>query len=314
MVLPGLNGDRGTVPAPESMATSPKRSNRLHNFNLPHLKWGSQKYLRCTNSAGSSRSSSGDRRSSVSMSDESPPRRKRETEQERNHSVAKMPRSRINGKGRSGADGVKDGIEAMRQKLMFDLKTEADKMKDAILRNKEDEKMNVEEDENERESPPLLAADGARTWNLRTRRAEWKIPFSDGGLGGGSEKPLKIDENSSPARTDGGTVKLLKLRSNSNKSAPRPKFSLQLSRKEVEEDFIKMVGHRPPRRPNKRPSSIRKQLDGLVPGSWLTEVTADLYKVAEDAGNGKARQSGKGKGKGKGKDKMLVSSDSDEES
>ncbi|MED6188586.1 hypothetical protein PIB30_087267 [Stylosanthes scabra] len=308
MVLPG---DRGTIQPPESMATSPNRSNRLHNFNLPYLKWGSQKHLRCTNSAaGASGSSSGDRRSPVSMSDDSPPRRKRETEQERNHSVgSKMTRPRINGKSRSGAaDGVKDGIEAMRQKLMFDLKTEADKMKDAILRNKEDDKMKVEEEEEkERESPPPSVTEGAKTWNLRTRRAEWKIPSS----GGGSEKRLKIDEKSSPARTDGGAVKLLKLRSNSDKSAPRPKFSIQLSKKEIEEDFMKMVGHRPPRRPNKRPRSVRKQLDGLVPGLWLTEVTPDLYKVAEDAGNGKVRQSGKGKGKGK--DKMLVSSDSDDE-
>ena len=45
----------------------------------------------------------------------------------------------------------------------------------------------------------------------------------------------------------------------------------------------------------------------LFPGLWLTEVTADMYKVPEDTGNGKARQSGKGKGK-------MPLAESDEES
>ena len=183
-----------------------------------------------------------------------------ESEPETNHAIgSRMPKPRINGSGGDG-DGLKDGIEAMRQKLMLDLKTEADKMKDAILRNEEDDEKE-EEEEKERESPAAAATECFRKWNLRTRRAECKGPLA----GGGSEKGLKIDEKkpifSSPAGTDGGAVKLPKLRSNCDKTTPRPKFSLQLSKKEIEEDFMKMVGHRPPRRPNRRPKAVQKQLD-----------------------------------------------------
>ena len=39
------------------------------------------------------------------------------------------------------------------------------------------------------------------------------------------------------------------------------KFSLSLSKEEIEEDFMKMVGHLPPRKPNKRPKAVQKDLD-----------------------------------------------------
>ncbi|OMO63500.1 hypothetical protein COLO4_32388 [Corchorus olitorius] len=48
-----------------------------------------------------------------------------------------------------------------------------------------------------------------------------------------------------------------------------------------------MAGHRPPRRPKKRSRHVQKQLDSLFPGLWLTEVTADFYKVPESVENGK---------------------------
>ncbi|PKU84887.1 uncharacterized protein LOC110098950 [Dendrobium catenatum] len=40
-----------------------------------------------------------------------------------------------------------------------------------------------------------------------------------------------------------------------------PKFSISLSRKEIEEDFIAITGSRPSRRPTKRPKHIQQQLD-----------------------------------------------------
>ncbi|XP_076941707.1 uncharacterized protein LOC143611384 [Bidens hawaiensis] len=61
----------------------------------------------------------------------------------------------------------------------------------------------------------------------------------------------------------------------------RAKFSVPLSRREMEKDFEDMGERRLPRKPKKRPKSIQNHLDTLFPGLWLTEIHADLYRVSE---------------------------------
>ncbi|KAJ1398310.1 hypothetical protein SESBI_31150 [Sesbania bispinosa] len=90
-------------------------------------------------------------------------------------------------------------------------------MKDAILRNEE-----------EQEAEARVPAEDMRPWNLRTRRAECKAPVA-----ASAEKKRGCI---SPARND-GAVNLPKLRSASEKTTRREKFSVQLSRKEVEGRF-----------------------------------------------------------------------------
>lgn len=147
-----------------------------------------------------------------------------------------------------GDDDDDEGIEVVRKKLVLDLKNAADRMKNEILRTNEDDEERKEQE-------------GARPWNLRTRREEFKVPV------GGAKKRLKVEDKkpncSSPARTNGnGAVKLPNLRSNSEKKTQqRVKFSLQLSKKEIDEDFIAMVGRRPPRRPIKRSKDVQRQID-----------------------------------------------------
>ncbi|CAL0314000.1 unnamed protein product [Lupinus luteus] len=313
MVLLGLAEDRVPIPVPAYMATTPKRSNRLHNFTLPSsLKWGSQRYLRCANSSAAANaetdaSGSRDRRSPASWSDDSTANWMMEFKTERNVRSSRMRKPRID-----GGDGDNDeGIDAVRKKLVLDLKTAAEKMKDEILRKEVEEEEKEEERESSQPPPP---AEQARPWNLRTRRREEIKPFFSA-VGNG--KRLKIEEkkpnSSSPLRNNingngnsVGAVKLPKLRSNCEKTKQREKFSVQLSKKEIEEDFAAMVGRRPPRRPIKRPRDVQRQMDTLFPGLWLTEVTADLYKVTEasENGGGKVR---------KGKGKMHLSESDDEE-
>ncbi|CAL0311981.1 unnamed protein product [Lupinus luteus] len=308
MVLPALAEDRGQIPAPANMAMTPKRSNRLHNFTLPSLRWGGQRYLRCANSSSAATteddaSGSRDRRSPASGSDDSTANWTMEFKPERNARSSRIPKPRICG----GNGDNYDGIDAVRKKLVLDLKTAAEKMKDEILRKKakQDEK-----EEEERESSPPPPAMESRPWNLRTRRRdEIKPPVASVGNG----KRLKIEEkkpnSSSPVKTNGncdsnnGAVRLPRLRSNSEKTKQRKKFCVQLSKKEIEEDFEAMIGRRPPRRPMKRPKYVQKQMDTLFPGLWLTEVTADWYKVPESPE--KVR---------KGKGKMHFSESDDEES
>ncbi|TKY69340.1 heat shock cognate 70 kDa protein [Spatholobus suberectus] len=257
MVLRGSEEQRGA----KYMAASPKRSNPLHNFSLPFLKWGTQRKMRCATASAFAAGS--DRRSSAPNSDESTATWHKALE------PASGEKLRLVG---NGGGGDEDGIAVVRQKLILDLKTEADRMKDAILRNEEE---------------------AVRPWNLRKRRAKVEAPVHAGDGRKVSKTDDKKRNHSSPARHDGAS-KLPQLRSGSDRTE-RVKFSLQLSKKEIEEDFMAMLGQRPPRRPNKRPKVVQKQLDTLFPGLWLTEVTADSYKVIEAAENGKVRHNGKRK-------------------
>ncbi|KAH0919725.1 hypothetical protein HID58_027385 [Brassica napus] len=87
----------------------------------------------------------------------------------------------------------------------------------------EEEKTSKKEGERE-VSPP---------WNLRKRRAACKAPATD------SEGIQKEEEE----------------------NGVRLKFNPTLTKKEVEDDFIAMTGHKPPRRPKKRPRNVQKQID-----------------------------------------------------
>ncbi|PQQ04517.1 uncharacterized protein Pyn_37160 [Prunus yedoensis var. nudiflora] len=284
MVYIGVSEERERVAA-KSMAMGSERTKPLHNFNLPwDLKWGNQKHLRCMKVSSDAGGSTGeasavDRRSSAQRLESSVMMtRPRESEFEKRRFRA--PRPRIEN------DDAEEGIEAVRKKLMFDLKTAADKMKDAILREEEvavaaaDTDMAADGEDvemaEEGESSPAAAAE-VRPWNLRTRRAACKAP-----LGGGGAKGLRIEEkkaNYLPLRSEG----------NNGVKSPRPKekekgeakFAVSLTKKEIEDDFMVMLGHRPPRRPKKRPRNVQKQLDTLFPGMWLTEVSAETYKVPE---------------------------------
>ncbi|MCD9645963.1 hypothetical protein HAX54_035403 [Datura stramonium] len=274
------------------MAMGPERSKPLHNFTLPYgLKWGNQRYLRCAKVESNGEISAIHRRSYGS---ESIGRRMEPEMVDQRGSNDRFSR-----KFRSpGKEDAGEGIGAVREKLMFDLLTEADKMKDAIF------KEGIEEQPKKEVSPSPLpatattltnAADLSRPWNLRTRRAACKEPngfisgAGAGGSGGGSKGGLKIDTNRTnaplPLRTENKSTNLRSGAAGASsvgEKRERVKFSVPLSRREIEEDFMTMVGHRPPRRPKKRAKLVQKNLDTLFPGLWLTEITADLYKVPED--------------------------------
>lgn len=314
-----------------------ERSKPLHNFMLPCLKWGSQKHLRCMKVNSNGVQVSGvNRQSHSSRSEESTESRSRESGLEMRMFLKdlemrpKVSKSRI-----KKTDD--DGIEAVREKLMFDLKTAADKMKEAILSKEAavagegtEGKKNDSAGMEETPAAVALSMAEARPWNLRTRRAACKAPNVDGG----GSKNLKIDEkksnSDSPLRSDGG-AKSPRLKIGPEKKK-KVKLVVPLSKREIDEDFMEMVGLRPPRRPKKRTRIVQKQLDvssfkfplflvnfravfkfkfsnllldflfaekfenqrliftilqTLFPGLWLSEITADLYKVSELPENGK---------------------------
>ncbi|KAK2982541.1 hypothetical protein RJ640_026674, partial [Escallonia rubra] len=292
----------------------------LHNFDdTAWLKWGSQRVLRCMRVGGCDGISAVDRRSLGLIGG----RRGEEEEFERRRAVVDRRDERQSFKvvlpverRKSAAaviDGGDGGIEAVRTKLMFDLQAAADKIKDAILR----EGLAAEGGEEEEQQPPPAAVEEelpqaveeelpqaveeelpapaetevVRPWNLRTRRAACKAP--KGGGGGGKGFSVDVGKpSSSPSRVERAESRSPRLRGSAaaggNAAVPssekRAKFSVDLSRREIEQDFLAMVGQRPPRRPKKRPRIVQKQMDTLFPGLWLTEVSAEDYKVPDEVG------------------------------
>ncbi|KAI3720054.1 hypothetical protein L6452_20962 [Arctium lappa] len=276
-----------------------ERLKPLHNFDLPCLKWGNQKLLRCMKVDSKGEVSAMDRKQS---SESGGGRgggfaigtRRREMELERRYNRSSDDRkvesyyyNKCPSSEKLKATAGDGEIEATREKLMFDFQTEVGKMKDAILR----ESFVVP-------PPPAPAAittattstsPAERPWNLRTRRAACKAPSSSNGVNGNGDfvkpnvSPVRNECKSPKSRPVGGGATA----TTSGEKRERPKFSVSLSRRELEDDFTAMAGRRLPRKPKKRPRIIQKQLDTLFPGLWLTEITADLYRVPDEIETGK---------------------------
>jgi hypothetical protein len=254
------------------MAMAPQRSNPLHNFDMP-MSWGNITTFKCLKVDSNGDLLALDRRSSP------------ETEflkggsSDRRDSLKRSPSPGFFAGGSARKSKLRsdggEGIEAIRTKLMFDLQMEADKMKGAILREGFEER-----------PPPATSPtenDEVRPWNLRTRRAACKAPkgHSGGGSGvgyGGGTKSSQFDflkPNLTPR------LRFVGSSSQSGEKKERAKFSVLLSRQEIEQDFWMITGNKLPRRPKKRPKNIQKDLDMVFPGLWLTEINADIYKVPD---------------------------------
>lgn len=206
----------------------------LHNFDLPFLKWGNQKHLRCMKISDSSASTS------TTTTDGLQRRSSRSPPSKFHYEIRqfKKPKQR------------NDSVEEVREKLMLDFKTAADKMKDAIFSSGNEE------------APPADTTTTAteqevRPWNLRTRRAACKSPIAVAG-NSVTGKGFIID---SPLRSESSKSPRLRENEDDTTQQARPKLSVALSKKEIEEDFMALVSHRPPRRPKKRSRYVQKQLD-----------------------------------------------------
>ncbi|PKA64656.1 hypothetical protein AXF42_Ash007403 [Apostasia shenzhenica] len=135
------------------------------------------------------------------------------------------------------------------------------------------------EDEVEESTPAGEAA--SRPWNLRTRRAACNAPGEIGpNRNPSSSSSPSLSPSPSPIQPEKiNTARMLRSRLDGFEKGDRRKFSVALSRVEIEEDFLAIKGAKPARRPKKRAKYLQRQLDALFPGSWLSEVTPDLYKI-----------------------------------
>ncbi|CAN8291397.1 unnamed protein product [Cochlearia groenlandica] len=286
-----LRGEMTTATA----ARRPERPKSLHNFSLTELKWGNQRHLKCmkigstiSGGGGEGGGGSGDhrlrRRSpplrfdgySVSIPfrfGDSDHNRRSDNNNNNNNQHRRRYESALNG-------GEEEGIGEFRVKIMSDLKTERDKITQSMF------KQDDEDDEQEHGESSVQAKEKeispAKPWNLRKRRAACKEPVTGNQLNLSSnqinKRSVAIEEQRiSPEKERGG--------GGGGETKVRAKFALSLTKKEIEEDYMKLFGHRPPRRPKKRTRTVQKKLDSLCPGFYLTEVTLDAYKVPEDTKN-----------------------------
>lgn len=158
--------------------------------------------------------------------------------------------------------------------------------------NKHNPRLHQEEDDDDESS-------AARPWNLRTRRAVCKSPNESGNSKINKPPPpppqQPQQQNCVIKKPKYPSPKSLRLRGLAAMAAnqamagnqgglekKRREFSRSLSREEIKQDFLAITGTNPARRPRKRAKIVQKQINNLLLGFWLTEVTADSYKVADE--------------------------------
>ncbi|KAG9450605.1 hypothetical protein H6P81_010570 [Aristolochia fimbriata] len=244
--------------------TEPQKApQRLHNFALPSLKWGNQRLLRSINvnpSIFSSDSDDSHPQAEPCSSTRTPPNHHKNSHKPASRSPP--PPSPIEKLRNLPPLSIKpdDGIEKVREKLLVHLRA---------LTNADDGEKREEEE--------LLEK---IPWNLRTRRAACDAPLkiSDNG-----QKPRLDDYHSLPPETRPKSLRLRGIAPEKveDKKNEIPKFSISLTRDEIEEDFLAMTQSKPSRRPKKRPRNVQKKLDELFPGLWLSNITPDSYKVSD---------------------------------
>lgn len=218
------------------MATGPVKSQPLHNFALPFLKWGGKNQT--NNNHRIRRAIGGDSSPAVDHS---------EPESE----VEPKPQLRV-------------GSRTARNRLTFAPCSLGDKS----AKHSEGEVGDEVVKELKREGEEVEGEEIVqKPWNLRPRKGPSSRGFGDLKNGGDSQEPDAAVSSAGAALQQGESPqpKSLRLRgfteSHRIEKKEKRKFWIALSRDEIEEDIFIMTGSRPSRRPKKRPKNVQKQLD-----------------------------------------------------
>ncbi|KAI9174694.1 hypothetical protein LWI28_021337 [Acer negundo] len=244
------------------MATAPMKSQPLHNFSLPFLKWGAT--TTTTSAAATNRSRF------HSLTDSSEPENDSDHESTRPLRVG----SRSSRAHRLSFPSSSSSSAAAAAKQRKDA-SERPRKQTTTVSEKEPAATEEEDDGGGGEEETA-----AKPWNLRPRKAAKNngevreaLVDSAGVIDGQYEKQK-------PKSTR--LREMVESRSNNNvEKKEKNKFWVSLSRDEIEEDVFVMTGSRPARRPRKRPKNVQKQLDAVFPGLWLVGVTVDAYRVTD---------------------------------
>ncbi|XVF33589.1 hypothetical protein REPUB_Repub17cG0181200 [Reevesia pubescens] len=259
-------------------SSSTLKSQPLHNFQLHDLKWAmnhtnNHRLRKLSDSSHKSpqrgdTDSDSDNNRKVNPVSEAPFKNGASSVSSPDHRSEKSEKKVINGsdvlvdnhseKKATPSDG--------RSKIYIRLRTKNQKSVEEVT-DVGDQNLDVEDVE---ELVP-------KTWNLRPRKPIFKPPYHNGGVPkiGASAHENKTHR---PETTRSRNVTELKA---AEKKEKKTKFSISLTREEIDDDIFAMTGSKASRRPKKRAKNVQKQLDCVFPGLWLASITPDCYKVPE---------------------------------
>ncbi|GMY29971.1 DUF1639 family protein [Fagus crenata] len=246
------------------MATAPVKSQPLHNFSLPFLKWGGKSHTNSTSRC----------RRNVSPASSEPDS---DYHHDSDTPVRVGSRSARNRFGVSPCSFSERPHNNSKHSVADDVK----------------ERKREAEGEAETEEAEVEAAEAEeaaqKPWNLRPRKAVQRSAMVEIGAENTTVTTvLAIPAAQQQSENPSWQAKSMRLRGmaagesqSTEKKKEKSKFWIALSKEEIEEDVFIMTGSRPARRPRKRSKIVQKQLDSVFPGLWLVGTTADSYRVAE---------------------------------
>ncbi|KAL6985941.1 hypothetical protein U1Q18_019315 [Sarracenia purpurea var. burkii] len=259
------------------MATVPVKSQPLHNFSLPFLKW---RHKNQTNAKHRYR------RPSETTVWDSPPLPGPE---ERHHSAPSE-------KDSDGRDRFKNGTESENYKASVESRSAtrnrfsfafcSSQKQQAVVLEREINRVDGER-QKEKVLDEVFDADEsqAKPWNLRPRKVAPQAAVEIGWVSKNGELPETaptVPEIHAVQHNE-NLPKSMRLRGfaegHGSEKKEKRKFWISLSREEIEEDVYAMTGSKPARRPKKRPKTVQKQLDNLFPGLYFAGISADSYRV-----------------------------------
>ncbi|OVA04676.1 Protein of unknown function DUF1639 [Macleaya cordata] len=269
------------------MATVPVRSQPLHNFSLPFLKWGKNQMNNncCRKLVDSSSSQQQEEEESPSV-DHNSSSDASKVESNGGEKEVELENRKNSIASRSVKNRLSPPLMEKPQKknpILSESETGINEVKLMKLesggRNRianKDELMEKNKSADGGEGV-VEGESAAKPWNLRPRRVVFKSPNEI--AGGGASKNGEVQEKPE------NLPKSLRLRGlvdgQNVENKEKRKFWISLSREEIEEDFFVLTGSKPPRRPKKRARNIQKQVDNVFPGLWLAGITADSYSVPD---------------------------------
>ncbi|XVE76873.1 hypothetical protein DITRI_Ditri13aG0015300 [Diplodiscus trichospermus] len=254
------------------MGSPSSKSQRLHYFQLHELKWAtnhtnnhrlrklsdpSQKSAQ----PGGDTDSDSDNNLKGSPACEAPPKNGASSSSSPDHRTQKSEKKVVNG----SPILLDDSSES-------DQVTPSDSQPKIYLRSRLKNKKSADDVADQNFNAEDFQEPVAKTWNLRPR------------------KPVSMNENALRIAATAHENKTRRPESSRSwnlieptaaMKEKKPKFSISLTKEEIEEDVFAMTGSKPSKKPKRRPKNVQKELDLLFPGSRLERITSNSYKVPE---------------------------------
>ncbi|XP_015963620.1 uncharacterized protein LOC107487488 isoform X2 [Arachis duranensis] len=245
------------------MATAPVKSQPLHNFSLPFLKWASKSHTKPNHRHRSPLSRD-------SSSSQLPPPADHDSEPETRRLGSRTVRYRFG----FSSSHIAEKSHTEQQEQEQQRQQTSDRAGNNVTDDDDGGGKRKGEDGEEEAKGEGEELKVEKPWKLRPRKSAFPRGSGNGEAGaavtgGPSSEPKSVRLREMADMQCQGDRK------------EKRKLWIALSKEEIEEDIFAITGSRPARRPEKRPKHVQKQLDCVFPGLWLVGATAEAYRVAD---------------------------------